>query len=118
MSLKAKAHINTTCKMWVITPHGGSQEFGILMLIYEMNSPPQADHLPPLPCLLSHINWLLHLTILTLTQSLALPPLPDHVFHIPSLPFHTPPHDLHDLPFLHFHTDLAWSQFTILRFTQ
>ncbi|MBW0465100.1 hypothetical protein O181_004815 [Austropuccinia psidii MF-1] len=113
MSLKAKNHINTIFNVWVVTPH-----FGRLMLMHGMTSALLADHLPPLPFLLSHNNWLLNLTILTLTKGLASPPLPHHPCHITSLGFCTLLHDLRNLPLLHSHTALSCSQFTILTPTQ
>ncbi|MBW0484210.1 hypothetical protein O181_023925 [Austropuccinia psidii MF-1] len=60
MSLKAKTHINTIWKVWVIKPNGASQQFGMLIFVHEMTSSPPPDHLTPLPCLLSRMNWLLH----------------------------------------------------------
>ncbi|MBW0482445.1 hypothetical protein O181_022160 [Austropuccinia psidii MF-1] len=65
-------------------------------------------HLTPLPCLLSHINWLPHhpLIISTSRQNM-LPLLPPHLCDHPSLCFHTPtppyasaspPHPFHSLP--------------------
>ncbi|MBW0463753.1 hypothetical protein O181_003468 [Austropuccinia psidii MF-1] len=55
-SLKPKSHINTIHNLWVITPHGSRQ-----------------DNLPPLPSLLSCMNWLLHpLIISTCCQCLRL----------------------------------------------
>ncbi|MBW0550094.1 hypothetical protein O181_089809 [Austropuccinia psidii MF-1] len=100
MSLKEETHINTIHDLWVITPHGAIQHLGMLILMHEMTSTLLSDHLPPLPCILWHINCLLHLTMLTLTQSLASAPMPQHLCHKPSLCFHTPSHDLHSLPCL------------------
>ncbi|MBW0553503.1 hypothetical protein O181_093218 [Austropuccinia psidii MF-1] len=60
MSLKAKPHINTIGKVWVITPHGARQKFGIPIFVHEMTSAPPPDHLTPLPFLFSHMNWLCH----------------------------------------------------------
>ncbi|MBW0537320.1 hypothetical protein O181_077035 [Austropuccinia psidii MF-1] len=60
MSLKAKTHINAICEVWVITPHGARQQFGMLIFVHEMTSTPPPEHLTPLPCLLLGINWLPH----------------------------------------------------------
>ncbi|MBW0483482.1 hypothetical protein O181_023197 [Austropuccinia psidii MF-1] len=45
MSLKAQTHINTIHKVWVTTPHGASQQFGMLIFVREMTSAPPPDHL-------------------------------------------------------------------------
>ncbi|MBW0590008.1 hypothetical protein O181_129723 [Austropuccinia psidii MF-1] len=60
MLLKAKTHINTIGKIWVITPHGARQKFGMLMFMHEMTSSLLPDHLTPLPCLISRMNLLGH----------------------------------------------------------
>ncbi|MBW0473801.1 hypothetical protein O181_013516 [Austropuccinia psidii MF-1] len=60
MLLKAKTHINTIGKVWVITPHGARQQFGILIFVHEITSAAPPDHLNPLLCLLSHMIWLRH----------------------------------------------------------
>ncbi|MBW0494441.1 hypothetical protein O181_034156 [Austropuccinia psidii MF-1] len=60
MSLKAQTHFNTICKVWVITPHGERKQFGMLIFVHEKTSSPPPDHLTPLPCLLSCMNWLPH----------------------------------------------------------
>ncbi|MBW0462276.1 hypothetical protein O181_001991 [Austropuccinia psidii MF-1] len=77
MSLKAQTHFNTICKVQVITPHGARQKFGILIFVHEKTSSPPPDHLTPLTCLLSHLNWLPH-------PSLILPD-PQHAY------VHSPP---------------------------
>ncbi|MBW0555148.1 hypothetical protein O181_094863 [Austropuccinia psidii MF-1] len=68
-----------------------------------------ADHLPPLPFLLLCNNWLPHLTMLTLTQILASPPLPHHLQHMQSLCLPTLPHDFHNLSCLCSHTSLRFT---------
>ncbi|MBW0593951.1 hypothetical protein O181_133666 [Austropuccinia psidii MF-1] len=66
MLLKAKNHINSIGKVGVTTPHGARQQPGMLMFMHEMTSSLLPDHLTPLPCLLSHMNWLAYpLPILT-----------------------------------------------------
>ncbi|MBW0467059.1 hypothetical protein O181_006774 [Austropuccinia psidii MF-1] len=129
MSLKEKIHMNTIHKIWVITPHGARQKFGILIFVHEMTSVPLSDHLTPLPCLLSCMNWLLHHLLIISTRSQdMIPLLPPHLPNHPSLHFHTPaatpcppsppqhPQDLPQMPpphlclnpSLHFHTPAAY----------
>ncbi|MBW0517808.1 hypothetical protein O181_057523 [Austropuccinia psidii MF-1] len=60
MSLKAKNHIKTIGKLLIITPNGARQLFGMLIFVHEMTYTLLPDHLTPLPCLLSHMNWLPH----------------------------------------------------------
>ncbi|MBW0533054.1 hypothetical protein O181_072769 [Austropuccinia psidii MF-1] len=101
-SLKAQTHFNTTCKVWVITPHGATQQFGMLTFVDERTSAPPPGYLTPLPCLFSCLNWLLHrhlilttLTILTCPhrppiETPTLPPIPalttPYAFTPPRLP--------------------------------
>ncbi|MBW0502428.1 hypothetical protein O181_042143 [Austropuccinia psidii MF-1] len=60
MSLKAETHNEMICEIQVVTPHGARQKFGMLIFLHEMTSSPLPIHLTPLPCLLSHMNWLPH----------------------------------------------------------
>ncbi|MBW0463639.1 hypothetical protein O181_003354 [Austropuccinia psidii MF-1] len=60
MSLEAKTHINTICNIWGLTPHGSRKQFAMLILMHEMTSALLADNLPPLPYVLSPMNWLPH----------------------------------------------------------
>ncbi|MBW0486442.1 hypothetical protein O181_026157 [Austropuccinia psidii MF-1] len=101
MSLKEKTHINTIFNIWVITPHGASQKFGILMLIHEMTSAPLADCLPlyhaysnagtglrttALVSLLSPILTSPHpCLIISATYHAYAPPLPSHALNLPYL---------------------------------
>ncbi|MBW0591090.1 hypothetical protein O181_130805 [Austropuccinia psidii MF-1] len=99
MSLKAQTHFHTICKIWVITPHGARQQFGMLIFVHEKISAQLPDHLTPLPCLFSGINWLQH-PRLTLSNPqhdyAAAPPsrcdsdTATHLFPYHSLRFHTP----------------------------
>ncbi|MBW0539377.1 hypothetical protein O181_079092 [Austropuccinia psidii MF-1] len=60
MSLKAQTHFNTIHNVCVITPHGATQQFGMLIFVHEKTSASLPGHLTCLPCLLSHLNWLPH----------------------------------------------------------
>ncbi|MBW0474939.1 hypothetical protein O181_014654 [Austropuccinia psidii MF-1] len=76
MSLKAQAHFHTICNVWVITPHGATQEFGRLILAHEETSAPPPGHLTPFPCLISCMR-LRHcppISILTTPYASASPP--------------------------------------------
>ncbi|MBW0495324.1 hypothetical protein O181_035039 [Austropuccinia psidii MF-1] len=76
---------------WVITYRGARQQFGILIFVLWMTPSPLPDHLTPLPCLLSHMNWLLHhLLIISSSSQDMLPLLPLPLQNNPSLRFHTP----------------------------
>ncbi|MBW0575324.1 hypothetical protein O181_115039 [Austropuccinia psidii MF-1] len=44
MSLKAQTHFHTTRNVWVITPYGATQQFGMLILVYEKTSTPPLYH--------------------------------------------------------------------------
>ncbi|MBW0475477.1 hypothetical protein O181_015192 [Austropuccinia psidii MF-1] len=86
----------------------------------KMTSAQTADHLLPLPCLLSCMNWLLHqqLTISPFTMLMLI-----HGLLIISSIYHSyassplQPH-LHNSACLHSCTTLSSSQFTILTLTQ
>ncbi|MBW0511299.1 hypothetical protein O181_051014 [Austropuccinia psidii MF-1] len=117
MSLKGKALINTIHNTWVITSHASSQRFGMLMLMHEMTSTPLSENIPPLPCLLLHMNWLPH-SLLIISAS-------DHAYAYYNIAFciystyhpyaSTPqPHHLCSLPCLGSCKALSCSQFTIL----
>ncbi|MBW0478850.1 hypothetical protein O181_018565 [Austropuccinia psidii MF-1] len=123
MSLKAKTLINTIQNLWLITPYGASQKFGILILHF------------PLPCLLSNMILSLHFLLIISAilpgvnshaafssspqmTCLLLPKewLPRHS-HIPSLCFCTtayhayatePPSHALNLPSLCSHNDLLF----------
>ncbi|MBW0527584.1 hypothetical protein O181_067299 [Austropuccinia psidii MF-1] len=56
ISVKAQTHFHTICNVWVITPHGATQKFGMLILVHEKTSAPPPGHLTPLPCLLSRLS--------------------------------------------------------------
>ncbi|MBW0563497.1 hypothetical protein O181_103212 [Austropuccinia psidii MF-1] len=56
MSLKGQTHFHTIRNFWVITPHGATQQFGMLILVHEKTSAPPPGHLTPLPCLLSRLS--------------------------------------------------------------
>ncbi|MBW0494659.1 hypothetical protein O181_034374 [Austropuccinia psidii MF-1] len=117
MSLKAQTHLNTICNVWVLTPHGATQQFSMLIFVHEKTSAPPPGHLTPLPCLLSHLNWLLHPGLILSKAKHACAPTPP--FRLPSLrscsalkmrlqclPHHslrfpTPSHLLLGLQFLH-----------------
>ncbi|MBW0497099.1 hypothetical protein O181_036814 [Austropuccinia psidii MF-1] len=61
----------------VITSQGARQQFGILIFLLWMTPSPLPDHLTPLPCLLSCMNWLLHhLLIISARSQNMLPLLP------------------------------------------
>ncbi|MBW0494988.1 hypothetical protein O181_034703 [Austropuccinia psidii MF-1] len=60
MSFKAQTHFNTIRNVWVITPNGATQQFGMLIFVHEKTSASPPGHLTPLPCLLSLLNWLPH----------------------------------------------------------
>ncbi|MBW0564260.1 hypothetical protein O181_103975 [Austropuccinia psidii MF-1] len=85
MSLKAQTHFNTICNVGVITPHGATQQFGMLKFVDEMTSPPPPGHLSPLPCLLSRFNWLPHPRVILPTLSML-------------MFLHCPPDDVPTLP--------------------
>ncbi|MBW0565734.1 hypothetical protein O181_105449 [Austropuccinia psidii MF-1] len=102
MSLKAQTHFNTICNFWGITPHGATKQFGMLTFVDEMTSAPLPGHLTPLPCLLSHLNLLLHPRLILPTLSMltcphrspdetpTLPPISNlttpYAFTLPPLP--------------------------------
>ncbi|MBW0484834.1 hypothetical protein O181_024549 [Austropuccinia psidii MF-1] len=99
MSLKTQTHFNTICNVWVITPHGATQQFGMLTFVDEMSSAPPPGHLSPLPCPLSRLNWIPHCRLILPTLSMLMcrhcPPdetltLPPYLFPHHSLCFHTP----------------------------
>ncbi|MBW0559862.1 hypothetical protein O181_099577 [Austropuccinia psidii MF-1] len=98
MSLKAKTHISTIHNLWGLTPYGARKQLAMLILMHEMTSSLLADHLPPLPCILSPMNWLpQHLPIIStcfqclhLCKDMLWPP-PPHLCHHPSLHCCTPP---------------------------
>ncbi|MBW0475551.1 hypothetical protein O181_015266 [Austropuccinia psidii MF-1] len=97
MSLKAQTHINTICKVQVITPHGASQQFCLLIFVHEMTSSLPPDYLTPLPCLLSHINWLPHpLLIPSSPQHAYTPSPPSRYASVAAPPY--PPHTSTPLP--------------------
>ncbi|MBW0587034.1 hypothetical protein O181_126749 [Austropuccinia psidii MF-1] len=99
VSLKAQTHINTICKVWVITPHGASQQFGMLIFVYEMTSTMPPDNLTTLKFLLSCMNWLPDpCLILSDPQNSYAPTLPSRYASaaVPPYPpsrFCTPPYD-------------------------
>ncbi|MBW0498399.1 hypothetical protein O181_038114 [Austropuccinia psidii MF-1] len=71
MSLKAQTHFHTPFNVQVITPHGDTQQFDMLILVYEKTSTPPPGHLTPLPCILSRLN-----SNTALTTPYAFTPLP------------------------------------------
>ncbi|MBW0477710.1 hypothetical protein O181_017425 [Austropuccinia psidii MF-1] len=91
LSLTAKAHTHTIDNFWVITSQGARQQFGILMFVLWMSPAPLPDHLTPLPCLISLMNWLLHhLLIISASSQDMFPLLPLPLHNHPSLRFCTP----------------------------
>ncbi|MBW0517192.1 hypothetical protein O181_056907 [Austropuccinia psidii MF-1] len=58
MSLKSQTHFHTIRNVWVITPHGATQQFGMPIFVQEKTSAPPPGHLTPLPYLLSRLNWI------------------------------------------------------------
>ncbi|MBW0571056.1 hypothetical protein O181_110771 [Austropuccinia psidii MF-1] len=82
MSLKAQTHFNTIHNVWVITPHGATQQFGMLIFVHHAYVPaPPPDETPTLPPnLRPHHSLPFHtpassspwLTILTLLRALKL----------------------------------------------
>ncbi|MBW0519093.1 hypothetical protein O181_058808 [Austropuccinia psidii MF-1] len=101
MSLKAQTRINTICKAWIITPHGGNQKFGILLFVHEMTSTPPPENLTPLPCLLSHMNWLLNPFLIISNPQHAYAPAPPSRYASAAAPPYPPsptlmlPHPFH-----------------------
>ncbi|MBW0505797.1 hypothetical protein O181_045512 [Austropuccinia psidii MF-1] len=87
MSLKAQTHFYTICNVWVITPHGATQQFGMLILVHEKTSAPPPGHLTPLPCLLSHMKLQHCPPISALTTPYASAPLPHLLLGLQSLRF-------------------------------
>ncbi|MBW0470905.1 hypothetical protein O181_010620 [Austropuccinia psidii MF-1] len=49
MSLKAQNHFHTICNVWVITPHGATQQSGMLILFHAYAPAPAPDETPTLP---------------------------------------------------------------------
>ncbi|MBW0481791.1 hypothetical protein O181_021506 [Austropuccinia psidii MF-1] len=99
MSLKAQTHFNTIRNVWVITPHGATQPFGMLTFVDQMTSAAPPGHLTHLPCLLSHLNLPPHPRLILPTLSMLrclyhppdeVPTLPPHFFPHHYLCFHTP----------------------------
>ncbi|MBW0463734.1 hypothetical protein O181_003449 [Austropuccinia psidii MF-1] len=91
MSLTSNTHTHNIENFWVITSRGARKQFGILIFFLWMTPAPLPDHLTPLPCLISLMNWLLHHLLITFSSShniLPLLPLPLH--NHPSLRFCTP----------------------------
>ncbi|MBW0494618.1 hypothetical protein O181_034333 [Austropuccinia psidii MF-1] len=60
ISLKTQTPFNTIRNVRVITPHGATQKFGMLIFVHENTSGPPPGHLTPLPCLLPRFYWLPH----------------------------------------------------------
>ncbi|MBW0483690.1 hypothetical protein O181_023405 [Austropuccinia psidii MF-1] len=96
MSLKAQTNFNTIHNVWVITPHGATQKFGLLIFVHEKTSSPLPGHLIPLPCLLSCLNWLPHLQ--RLACLCACTPLQMRLRHCPPISALTTPYASIPLP--------------------
>ncbi|MBW0519523.1 hypothetical protein O181_059238 [Austropuccinia psidii MF-1] len=91
MSLTEKTHTHTIDNFWVITSRGARKQFGIIIFVLWMTPAPLPDHMTPLPCLISLMNWLLHhLLIISARSQDMLPLLPLPLHNFPSLPFRTP----------------------------
>ncbi|MBW0539494.1 hypothetical protein O181_079209 [Austropuccinia psidii MF-1] len=100
MSLKAQTQFKTICNVWVITPNGATQQFGMLTFVDEMTSAPPPGHLTPLPCLLSRLNWLLHPRLILQTLSMLMCPHrpPDDTPRLPPISALTTPYAFTPLP--------------------
>ncbi|MBW0483197.1 hypothetical protein O181_022912 [Austropuccinia psidii MF-1] len=70
---------------------------------HEMTSAPPPDHLTPLPCLLSSMNWLPHPHLILSDPSHAYVPAPPSRYASAVVPPYLPPHFL---PSLHSHGSL------------
>ncbi|MBW0484555.1 hypothetical protein O181_024270 [Austropuccinia psidii MF-1] len=126
MSLKAQTHFNTISNVWVITPHGATQQFGKLTFVDEMTPALPPGHITPLPFFLSGLDLLPHPRLLLPMLSMLrcphrppdkVPKLPPHLCPHHSLCFHTPALTiltLVNLPFLCLSSALpTWLQCSV-----
>ncbi|MBW0558182.1 hypothetical protein O181_097897 [Austropuccinia psidii MF-1] len=66
----------------------------MVRFVHEMTSAPLPDHLTPLPCLILHMNWVLHHPrIISSSSQDILPLLPPHLHNHPHLILSTSYHD-------------------------